>query len=97
MRFACRGWCSPDASGGLVRNDGTINGVHTARLRGENLALPRSDGMLGSGVARCAPAAGAAGHPQQLERVDQSSYLLPDMRWGYGYLRAVRNVFGGQR
>lgn len=22
-------------------------------------------------------------------------YLLPDMRWGYGYLRAVRNVFGG--
>ena len=24
----------------------------------------------------------------------EGSYLLPDMRWGFGYLRAVRNVFG---
>jgi hypothetical protein len=24
----------------------------------------------------------------------EGSYLLPDMRWGYGYLRAVRQVFG---
>ncbi len=26
----------------------------------------------------------------------EGSFLLPDMRWGYGYLRAVRNVFGEQ-
>lgn len=26
----------------------------------------------------------------------EGSYLLPDMRWGYGNLRAVRNVFGGR-
>jgi hypothetical protein len=26
----------------------------------------------------------------------EGSYLLPDMRWGYGYLRSVRNVFGQQ-
>ena len=24
----------------------------------------------------------------------EGSYLLPDMRWGSRYLRAVRNVFG---
>lgn len=24
------------------------------------------------------------------------SYLLPDMRWGYRYLQAVRSVFGGR-
>lgn len=24
----------------------------------------------------------------------EGSYLLPDMRWGCSYLRAVRNVFG---
>ncbi len=24
----------------------------------------------------------------------EGSHLLPDMRWGYSYLRAVQNVFG---
>jgi hypothetical protein len=24
----------------------------------------------------------------------EGSYLLPDMRWGYDYLRAVHRVFG---
>jgi hypothetical protein len=27
----------------------------------------------------------------------EGSYLLPDMRWGYRYLQAVRNVFGENR
>jgi len=27
----------------------------------------------------------------------EGSYLLPDMRWGYRYLQAVRNVFGGHK
>ncbi len=27
----------------------------------------------------------------------EGSYLLPDMRWEYRYLQAVRNVFGGSR
>jgi hypothetical protein len=34
------------ARGGLVRNDGTITGAQTTRLRGENLAMRVSDGRL---------------------------------------------------
>ncbi len=27
----------------------------------------------------------------------EGSYLLPDMRWGYRYLRAVQQVFGKRK